>query len=83
MNDDLITFPQHPDSRAIMRLLGFWKGTLTTRQAVMAQASDDYERSIHAAAIGRIETIMDGVEAGAVLEDMPEFHRWLADPRAV
>lgn len=66
------------DVASPMRNLAFWRGALTARQQVMVQASDDYEKGIHAAAISRIEAIMEALSAGAELESIPEYVRWLA-----
>lgn len=74
--------PARYDPLSVMRLPGFWRGCLTTRAQVMAQAADDYERAVHVAAITRIEAIQDALDGGADLVTIPEFQRWLAHDQA-
>ena len=78
---ELVGFPVRYDATSPMRQAGFWRGALATREQVMAQAENDYEKSTQGAAIGRIEAIMEGIAAGSDLDAIPDYQRWLAYER--
>jgi hypothetical protein len=66
------------DLRSLFSNPAFWSGAFETRKQMMHAARDDYERSIHAAAQARIETIADSLSQGLSLVDIPDFTSWLA-----
>lgn len=78
---EIVGFPIRYDATSPMRQLGFWRGALATREQVMAQAENDYEKSTQGAAIARIEAIMESLDAGHAVEQLPDYQRWLAYER--
>jgi len=59
--------PVRYDPASPMRLLVFWRGCLKVREDMG-----------DAAGAGRIRTIMQALDAGHDLLDIPEYARWLA-----
>ena len=68
---------------ALYTNLDFWQGCISARQQVMQQADTDYEKSIHAEAIQRIDIIVESLRAGKTLDRIPEFRRWLSHNRSI
>lgn len=67
-----------PDFRQLVANMGFWRGCLNTRKECLNKPQNDYERSAQLAAVQRIEAILERLEEGTPIDDIPEYRQWLA-----